>query len=62
MFAMNGDELVDVDFPALLGRHRATGAAATVSVARPASPFGVVELTDDDASPDSAKAAGSRTG
>ena len=48
VFAMNGDELVDVGFEALLGRHRETGAAATVSVARPASPFGVVELGDDD--------------
>jgi NDP-sugar pyrophosphorylase family protein len=48
VYAMNGDELVDVDFAALLARHRETGAAATVSVARPASPFGVVELADDD--------------
>ena len=48
LFAMNGDELVDVDFLALLGRHRDSGAAATVSVARPASPFGVVELDGDD--------------
>ena len=48
VFAMNGDELVDVDFAALLARHRESGAAATVSVARPASPFGVVELGGDD--------------
>ena len=48
VFAMNGDELVDVDFAALHARHRETGAAATVTVARPASPFGVVELGDDD--------------
>jgi NDP-sugar pyrophosphorylase family protein len=48
VFAMNGDELVDVDFGVLLARHRETGAAATVSVARPASPFGVVELGDGD--------------
>ena len=48
VIAMNGDELVDVDFEALLERHRDTGAAATVTVARPASPFGVVELGDDD--------------
>src|SRR6476660_6809988 len=48
IFAMNGDELVDVDFGALLERHRSTGAAATVTVARPASPFGVVDVTDDD--------------
>ena len=45
---MNGDELVAVDFDALLERHRSTGAAATVTVAQPASQFGRVELTDDD--------------
>jgi NDP-sugar pyrophosphorylase family protein len=48
VLAMNGDELVDVDFPALLERHRSTGAAATVTVAQPPSQFGQVELTDDD--------------
>ncbi len=48
VFAMNGDELVDVDFGSMLERHSSTGAAATVAVARPASPFGVVELTGDD--------------
>jgi NDP-sugar pyrophosphorylase family protein len=48
VFALNWDELVDVDFAALLARHRETGAAATVTVARPALPFGVVELTEDD--------------
>jgi NDP-sugar pyrophosphorylase family protein len=48
VLALNGDELVAVDFVALLARHRETGAAATVAVARPASPFGVVELGDDD--------------
>jgi NDP-sugar pyrophosphorylase family protein len=48
VFAMNGDELVDVDFTELLARHRATGAAATVTVAQPPSQFGQVDLTDDD--------------
>ena len=48
MLAMNGDELVDVAFGALLERHRSTGAAATVTVAQPPSQFGQVELTDDD--------------
>lgn len=48
VLAMNGDELVDVDFAALLERHRATGAAATLTVARPPSQFGQVDLTDDD--------------
>jgi NDP-sugar pyrophosphorylase family protein len=46
--AMNGDELVDVDFEALLARHRASGAAVTVTVAQPPSQFGQVDLTDDD--------------
>ena len=45
---MNGDELVDVDFEALLARHRSTGAAATVTVAQPPSQFGQVDLNDDD--------------
>jgi NDP-sugar pyrophosphorylase family protein len=45
---MNGDELLDVDFAALLEKHRETGAAATITVARPQSPFGVVEVTGDD--------------
>jgi NDP-sugar pyrophosphorylase family protein len=48
LYALNGDELVDVDFGALLDRHRAAGGAATVSVARPKSPFGVVELGGGD--------------
>jgi NDP-sugar pyrophosphorylase family protein len=48
VFALNGDELVEVDFEALLDRHRATDAAATVAVARPKSPFGVVDLGDGD--------------
>jgi NDP-sugar pyrophosphorylase family protein len=48
VLAMNGDELVDVDFEALLARHRESGATATVTVAQPPSQFGQVELTDDD--------------
>ncbi|HEX6700336.1 MAG TPA: nucleotidyltransferase family protein [Gaiellaceae bacterium] len=48
VLVLNGDELIDVDFAALLARHRATGAAATITVARPPSPFGLVELAEDD--------------
>jgi NDP-sugar pyrophosphorylase family protein len=48
VLAMNGDELVDVDFGGLLERHAATGAAATVTVAQPPSQFGRVDLTEDD--------------
>ena len=49
VLALNGDELLAVDLAALLARHRKTGAAATVTVTRPRSPFGVVELGEDDA-------------
>ena len=48
MFALNGDELVDLDLGAMLDRHRESGAAATIAVAPLRSPFGVVELGDDD--------------
>jgi len=47
VLALNGDELLDVDFATLLESHRANGAAATITVARPKSPFGVVELEKD---------------
>lgn len=46
VFAMNGDELLDVDFGALFALHVERGAAATVVVAQVRSPFGVVELSD----------------
>ena len=48
VFALNGDELVDVDFAALLAAHRAGGALATITVARPKSQFGLVDLDEDD--------------
>lgn len=48
VYAMNSDELVDVDFSALLARHRESGAFATVAIARPRSRFAVVEVSDDD--------------
>jgi NDP-sugar pyrophosphorylase family protein len=48
VLAMNGDELLDLDYRALLERHRAEAAAATVVVAQVNSPFGVVELDDND--------------
>jgi NDP-sugar pyrophosphorylase family protein len=48
VFALNGDELVDVDFPGLLDRHRAAGGLATITVARPKSPFGLVDVDDAD--------------
>jgi NDP-sugar pyrophosphorylase family protein len=48
VLALNGDELLGIDLTALLARHRETAAAATVAVTRPRSPFGVVELREDD--------------
>lgn len=42
--ALNGDELLDVAFRGLAAEHEAGDAAATITVARPKSPFGVVEL------------------
>jgi NDP-sugar pyrophosphorylase family protein len=48
VYALNGDELVAVDFEALLERHSAAGGAATVTVAQPRSPFGVVDLGEGD--------------
>jgi NDP-sugar pyrophosphorylase family protein len=48
VFALNGDELVAVDFGTLLDKHRATGALATITVARPKSQFGMVEVDDGD--------------
>lgn len=47
-FALNGDELLDVDLERLLATHRSSGAAATIVVARVRSPFGVVEVAEDD--------------
>jgi NDP-sugar pyrophosphorylase family protein len=44
---LNGDELLDVDFGALLVEHERTGAVATIVVAQVRSPFGVVALEDD---------------
>jgi NDP-sugar pyrophosphorylase family protein len=48
VYALNGDELVDVDFAGLLERHRTSAAAATITVARPKSQFGLVDVDDAD--------------
>jgi NDP-sugar pyrophosphorylase family protein len=47
VFALNGDELVDVDLQELLALHRRRGAAATITVVPLRSPFGVVDLDSD---------------
>ncbi len=48
VLALNGDELLDVDFAGLVARHEAGGGAATITVARPKSQFGLVDIDDDD--------------
>jgi NDP-sugar pyrophosphorylase family protein len=48
VFALNGDELVDVDFEGLLAAHRASDGLATITVAQPKSQFGLVDIDDDD--------------
>jgi NDP-sugar pyrophosphorylase family protein len=48
VFAMNGDELLDVDLSALLARHREREPAATITLVPLRSQFGVVDLDDDD--------------
>ena len=47
VFALNGDELVDVDLTRLLALHRESSAAGTITVVPLRSPFGVVELEGD---------------
>ncbi len=47
VLALNGDELLDVDFAVLHAEHESSGAAATIVVSQVRSPFGVVALEDD---------------
>jgi NDP-sugar pyrophosphorylase family protein len=48
IYVLNGDELIHADLAALLDAHRAHGGAATLTVARLPTGFGVVELEKDD--------------
>jgi len=48
VYALNGDELQDVDLRAMVEAHRASRAAATIVVAPLQSQFGVVELDGED--------------
>jgi NDP-sugar pyrophosphorylase family protein len=48
VFALNGDELVGIDLRDLLEAHRSRGPAATIVVSQVRSPFGVVQVGDDD--------------
>ena len=48
VYAVNGDELFDIEPAELLARHRERGPAATIAVAPLKSHLGVVDLEDDD--------------
>jgi NDP-sugar pyrophosphorylase family protein len=48
VLALNGDELLGVDLRALLERHRSRGPAATIVVSQVRSPFGVVDVNEND--------------
>jgi NDP-sugar pyrophosphorylase family protein len=47
VLAQNGDELLDVDFRALVAEHERSAAVATIVVAQVRSPFGVVQVEED---------------
>ena len=48
VFALNGDELLDLDFAELFAEHRRGPRAATIVVAPLPTAFGVVDVADDD--------------
>jgi NDP-sugar pyrophosphorylase family protein len=48
VYALNGDELVDLDLGALADHHRTTHAAATITVVPLESHLGIVDLDEDD--------------
>jgi NDP-sugar pyrophosphorylase family protein len=48
LYALNGDELIDVDLRDLLAHHRAKAVAATITLTPLQSPFGIVDLDGDD--------------
>jgi NDP-sugar pyrophosphorylase family protein len=48
VYALNGDELLDLDFGALLDHHRVAGAAGTLTVTPLRSAFGIVDVDDED--------------
>ncbi len=47
VLALNGDELLDVDFRSLVAEHEESTATATIVVAQVRSPFGVVDVEED---------------
>ncbi len=48
VFALNGDELLDIDLRGMLARHVSRRPAATIALTPLQSPFGIVDLADDD--------------
>jgi NDP-sugar pyrophosphorylase family protein len=48
VYALNGDELVDLDLAALAAHHRQTDAAATITVVPLESHLGIVDVDEDD--------------
>jgi len=48
LFALNGDELLDVDLDGLIAQHRERRPAATITLTPLQSPFGIVDLDDTD--------------
>lgn len=48
VFALNGDELLDLDYRVLLEHHRRRGGAATLTVVPLRSALGVVDVGDED--------------
>ena len=48
MFALNGDELVDINLRALLAAHQGKEVAATIAVVPFRSALGVVDVGDDE--------------
>jgi NDP-sugar pyrophosphorylase family protein len=48
VYALNGDELFDLELVALLDAHSRGGGAATITVAPLQSPFGVVDVDEND--------------
>ena len=48
VYALNGDELIDVDLRQMLAAHTERDAVATIALTPLLSPFGVVELAEDD--------------
>lgn len=49
VYALNGDELVDLDLAGLAAHHRETRAAATITVVPLESHLGIVDVDEDDA-------------